>query len=73
MGSEALFERCFDGVAVTEVNKIIDKETKVKRWSTINDGSREHARGIGTRKEAKGSEGLSASVVPVPRAGLEAI
>jgi len=73
VGSEALFKSCFDNVAVTEINKIIDKEAKVKWWFTINDGSREDARGIGAWKEAKCSEDLSASVVPVLRTAFEAV
>ena len=73
VGGEALFESCFDSVTVTERNKIINKEAKVKRWFAINDGSREDAMGIGARKEAKGSKGLSAGVVPVPRTAFEAI
>jgi len=69
-----LFESSFDSVAVlTEINKIIDKEAKVKRWFAINDGSREDARGIGAWKESKGREGLSAGVVPVPRTAFEAV
>jgi len=73
VGGEALFESCFDSVTVTKINKIINKEAKVKRWFAINDGSREDARGIGARQEAKGSEGLSAGVVPVPMTVFEAV
>ena len=68
-----MFERGFDSVTVTEIKKIINKEAKVKRWLAINDGSREDARGIRARKEAKGSEGLSAGVVPVSRTTFEAV
>ena len=68
-----MFERGFDSVTVTEIDKVINKEAKVKRWLAINDCAGEDARGIRARKETKGSEGLSAGVVPVSRTAFEAV
>ena len=42
--SELFFECCFYFVACTEVDEIIDKESKIDRWLSVNDSARKDAR-----------------------------
>lgn len=70
---KARFKGLFNGIAVAEIDGIIDKETKVERRLTFDDDTREDARCIRTWKEAEGCEGAATGVVPAVRTSFEAV